>query len=90
MLPGLPPVDAALIDGDHNWYTVYHEMKAIAEVARANGAPLPVMILHDVGWPYGRRDLYYAPDTIPEECRQPYAQKGMVAGPQQAASTAAA
>ena len=30
----LPPMDAALIDGDHNWYTVYHELRMLAEVAR--------------------------------------------------------
>jgi cephalosporin hydroxylase len=80
VLPTLEPMDAALIDGDHNWYTVFHEMKALADVSAANGAPLPVMILHDVGWPYGRRDLYYDPDTIPEEFRQPYAQKGISMG----------
>ena len=74
---GCPPMDAALIDGDHNWYTVYNELRLLREVARDAGAPLPVMILHDVGWPYGRRDLYYAPETIPEEFRQPYAQAGM-------------
>ena len=33
--------------------------------------------MHDVGWPYGRRDLYYAPERIPAEHRQPYAQAGM-------------
>ena len=49
----------------------------LAATAREAGAPLPVLILHDVGWPYGRRDLYYAPDRIPEEFRQPYAQKGL-------------
>ncbi len=27
VLPDLPPMDAALIDGDHNWYTVYHELQ---------------------------------------------------------------
>ncbi len=77
VLSTLAPVDVALIDGDHNWYTVYHELQQLATVARAAGAPLPVMILHDVGWPYGRRDLYYAPEQIPEEFRQPYAQQGM-------------
>ena len=77
VLPDLPPVDAALIDGDHNWYTVYNELKMLAATAREAGAPLPILILHDVGWPYGRRDLYYAPDRIPEEFRQPYAQKGI-------------
>ncbi len=44
------------------------------------GTPLPVLILHDVGWPYGRRDLYYTPETIPEEFRQPYEQAGMLPG----------
>jgi cephalosporin hydroxylase len=78
VLPTLEPMDAALIDGDHNWYTVYHELKLLAESARRGGAPLPVLIMHDVGWPYGRRDLYYAPEQIPAEFRQPYAQRGMV------------
>ncbi len=77
VLPTLDPVDAALIDGDHNWYTVYNEMRLLSEVARTGGAPLPLMILHDVLWPYGRRDLYYSPDQIPDEYRQPHAQKGM-------------
>ena len=79
-LPRIGAVDAALIDGDHNWYTVYHELKILAEEARRADAPLPVMILHDVGWPYGRRDLYYAPQQIPEEFRQPYARAGMLPG----------
>lgn len=77
VLPTLKPMDAALVDGDHNWYTVYHELKLLAESARRGGAPLPVLILHDVCWPYGRRDLYYAPEQIPAEFRQPHAQKGM-------------
>src|SRR5262245_34921569 len=29
VLPSLPPMDAALIDGDHNWYTVYHELRML-------------------------------------------------------------
>jgi cephalosporin hydroxylase/predicted O-methyltransferase YrrM/glycosyltransferase involved in cell wall biosynthesis len=77
VLPQLPPVDVALIDGDHNWYTVYHELRMLRETATNAGAPLPVLILHDVGWPYGRRDLYYAPEQVPEEFRQPYAQGGI-------------
>jgi len=77
VLPELPPVDAALIDGDHNWYTVYNELRLLAATARAAGAPLPLLFLHDVGWPYGRRDLYYAPERIPDEHRQPWAQRGL-------------
>lgn len=67
VLPTLPAMDVALVDGDHNWHTVFHELRMLAETARASLAPLPVLILHDVGWPYGRRDLYYAPERIPEE-----------------------
>ncbi len=70
-------MDAALLDGDHNWYTVYHELKALTQVARDHDVPLPLMILHDVLWPYGRRDLYYGPETIPAEFRQPHDQRGM-------------
>ena len=80
-----PPMDAALIDGDHNWYTVYHELKPARRRRRdADGQPLPVLVLHDVGWPYGRRDLYYAPDQIPEEHRQPYAPARHAAGHERA------
>jgi cephalosporin hydroxylase/predicted O-methyltransferase YrrM len=80
VLPTLEPVDAALIDGDHNWYTVYNELRLLADGARRHAIDLPVLILHDVLWPYGRRDLYYEPDRIPPEFRQPYARAGMNPG----------
>jgi len=80
VLPGLEPMDAALIDGDHNWWTVYNECRLLAENALAAGRFMPVMILHDVGWPYGRRDLYYDPSNVPEEHRQPYDHLGMRPG----------
>jgi hypothetical protein len=80
VLGDLPAMDAALVDGDHNWYTVYNECRLLAESARRDGAPLPVMIFHDVGWPYGRRDLYYDPSNIPEEHRRDWARKGMEPG----------
>jgi GT2 family glycosyltransferase len=68
--------DAVLIDGDHNWYTVFHELEVIA---RFPGS-LPLVILHDVGWPYGRRDMYYDPETVPAGFRQAYQRKGLVLG----------
>jgi cephalosporin hydroxylase len=83
VLPTLPPVDVALVDGDHNWYTVYHELKMLSESARRAGAPLPIIIMHDVLWPYGRRDLYYVPERVPEEFRQPYEMKGIRPGTKQ-------
>ena len=78
VLPSLPPMDFALIDGDHNWYSVYNELTELRKTSRGAGVPLPVFALHDVAWPYARRDLYYAPETIPAEFRQEYAQQGMV------------
>jgi cephalosporin hydroxylase len=80
VLGDLPVMDAALIDGDHNWYTVYHECRLLAEVSTAAGAPLPVMVFHDVCWPYGRRDLYYNPDNVPTEYRHEWQYKGMRPG----------
>ena len=80
VLPGLPPADVVLVDGDHNWFTVYHELRLLAATARQTGTPLPVLVLHDVSWPYGRRDLYYAPERIPAEFRQPYRRAGMRPG----------
>ncbi|NLD77098.1 MAG: hypothetical protein GX643_10570 [Acidimicrobiales bacterium] len=80
VLGDLEPMDAALIDGDHNWYTVYNECRLLAEVSTNAGAQLPLMIFHDVCWPYGRRDLYYNPDSIPAEFRQEWAEKGMIPG----------
>ncbi len=68
-IPTVQPQDAWFVDGDHNWYTVYHELAAIHEVQRMAARPL-LVFLHDVGWPWARRDLYYAPDRIPGEFRQ--------------------
>jgi predicted O-methyltransferase YrrM len=77
LLPGRL-FDVILIDGDHNWYTVFNELRLIHEheLLRPGG----YIFLHDVDWPYGRRDMYYQPDTIPANFRQPFAQQGMVRG----------
>ena len=71
-LPELPQADAFVLDGDHNYYTLSRELELISE--RAGAEPLPLLVLHDVGWPHARRDTYYAPDRIPEEHRQVYAE----------------
>jgi hypothetical protein len=80
VLPHLPAADIALIDGDHNWYTVYHELLMLDERARKHDRPMPVVLLHDVDWPYGRRDLYYDPQTVPADQRQPHRQAGVTPG----------
>ena len=71
----LSNVDAWMIDGDHNWYTVYNELKQIDAICRRDGKPL-LALLHDVNWPSGRRDMYYAPDAIPAAYRHPYSYDG--------------
>lgn len=79
-LPKLAPADVVLLDGDHNWYTVYHELRQIEQTARAGAAPFPVLVCHDVGWPYARRDLYYDPAAVPDVYRQPYLKGGLLPG----------
>lgn len=80
ILPSIEKFDVVLIDGDHNWYTVFNELKLIEDRSREDSRPFPLILLHDVGWPYGRRDSYYDPDNIPEDYRQPYDRKGMRTG----------
>jgi len=75
-LPSIDQFDAVLVDGDHNWYTVYNELRLIEERCAELSLPFPLVMLHDVDWPYGRRDLYYDPDTVPEAYRRPYDSRG--------------
>ncbi len=72
-LPRLEPVDAVIIDGDHNYFTVSEELRL---VAAASGDGLPLLLFHDVGWPHGRRDDYFAAEQIPAEHRQPIHEGG--------------
>lgn len=77
VLPYIPASDVYLIDGDHNWYTVYNELKYISKICVCKA---PVIILHDVSWPYERRDLYYNPENIPAEYINKYEKKGIEYG----------
>src|SRR4051794_9128969 len=66
-LDRVPPADAYLIDGDHNYWTVTGELEAIYADGRS-----PLAVLHDVGWPCARRDQYYAVDALPSEAVHPH------------------
>jgi hypothetical protein len=70
-MPALAQVDAWVIDGDHNYYTVRHELAIADRLARRDGRPF-LAFLHDVGWPCARRDQYYAPASIPPEWCHPH------------------
>ena len=78
VLPHLKDYDLILLDGDHNWYTIYNELKCIENTF--NQDSFPFIIFLDVSWPYARRDLYYNPDNIPSEYIHSYAKKGMFPG----------
>ena len=68
-LQELEPADVYLIDGDHNYWTLSHELRTILRTA---GERPPVLFVHDVGWPAGRRDMYYDPSSLPPEAVHPY------------------
>jgi len=70
-IPALSGVDAWVIDGDHNHYTVSNELRMIDAACQRDGLPL-LAVLHDVGWPCARRDFYYAPERIPAQHRRPH------------------
>lgn len=70
-LPNIELGEAIILDGDHNYFTTSRELQIIGD--RAPGAAMPLVLLHDVGWPLARRDAYEAPELIPEEHRQPLA-----------------
>ena len=67
VLSELDPCDLYLIDGDHNYWTVSQELGALYADDRA-----PVSVLHDVGWPCARRDLYYNVDALPPDAVHPH------------------
>ena len=47
---------------------------------RDAGHDFPLTFLHDIGWPFGRRDQYHDPDSIPQEHRHPHRLAGIVPG----------
>jgi hypothetical protein len=86
-LPRIDGIDAALLDGDHNWYTVINELRLLARLSAEQGRELPLVVLHEVDWPYGRRDQYSDPDAIPAEDRQPVVNAGLWPGSDQVFKT---
>jgi Methyltransferase domain len=75
-LKALKEIDCAIIDGDHNWYTVFNELKLVDKRLTPGG----IVFLHDVLWPYARRDMYYEPKRIPSRFRHPYKRMGIERG----------
>jgi hypothetical protein len=76
VLPSLESCDVYFLDGDHNYFTVHNELELIVRASTNAGAkPVnPLIFVHDVSWPWGRRDMYYQPDALPAEARHPYSE----------------
>ncbi|UGS38824.1 coiled-coil domain-containing protein [Capillimicrobium parvum] len=73
-------VGVAIVDADPNWYTVMQVLQELESRARQDGHEPPVVVVHDVRWPFGRRDGYRDPEAIPEGARQPAGRDGVVPG----------
>ena len=75
-LPALDLPDAVIVDGDHNYFTVREELRLVGE--KAGDGLLPLILLHDIGWPLARRDSYHDPGRLAGEHRRPYADQGFL------------
>jgi hypothetical protein len=73
-------VDLALLDGDPNWYSVHSELTMLAQAAERAERPAPLAVVHDIHWPFGRRDGYYDPAVIPAAQRREHSDLGLVPG----------
>jgi hypothetical protein len=58
VLADVPPCDLYIVDGDHNYATVRAELELIQKTTDSAA----IVVLHDVGWPCGGRDMFYEPD----------------------------
>ena len=72
ILDSLPAADVVLIDGDHNWFTVYYEINLLLGPVEAPRPNPPILVFHDTSWPWARRDAYYEVSRIPEDFQQPH------------------
>jgi hypothetical protein len=79
-LPEIGEVDVALLDGDHNWFTVHRELELVGEAAAGAARPFPLTFVSNVSWPYARRDSYADPPAIPGEHLHPHRKAGIVFG----------
>lgn len=71
-LSELPVADLYVLDGDHNYATAHAELVWIMK-----NAPDAVVALHDVLWPWSRRDLYYQPSLLTAEDTHPATEDGV-------------
>jgi hypothetical protein len=70
-ISAIPACDLYLIDGDHNYPTVYSDLELISSHSGQESRS-PLVILHDVCWPTDRRDAFYIPSYLDPNEMRPY------------------
>ncbi|MCC6932940.1 MAG: glycosyltransferase [Deltaproteobacteria bacterium] len=76
----VPLPDIVMIDGDHNYYTVFNELLLLHKRFKQSLENFPLIFFHDVCWPYGRRDMYYDATNLPAKHIQSYSEQGIRPG----------
>jgi hypothetical protein len=67
----LPPSEFVVVDGDHCYAVVREETERLLTRAEQSGTPT-LLVFHDVCFPCGRRDYYYAPKVLDEADVHPH------------------
>jgi hypothetical protein len=79
-LPRLGAFDLVLAEDEPNWHTTFGLLWTIEKHRLRQHFPFPVVLVSGVGWPYGRRDRYSHPGSIPASDRQPMRRGGLRPG----------
>lgn len=54
--------EVIFMDGDHNYETVYADLNKIH--AKRSESGVKVIFMHDISWPWARRDIYYNLEAV--------------------------
>ncbi len=72
--------DLVVLGHDPNWFKVLRDLEFLSLWANQWSQSFPVVLIHGVGWPYGRRDRYEAPASIPQHSLLPNRKGGVFPG----------
>lgn len=72
------PADLVLLEGDLDWFSTISRLRWLAHWVERSGDADPVTLVSHVGWPYGRRDWYRDPASLPPETVHPHRRGGLL------------
>lgn len=70
-------IDAFILDGDINYYSMKADLEKIRLQVQNRNSRFPLIFFRSASWPYACRDMYYAPEVIPENSKKPSEKSGM-------------